>query len=70
MIVIKNNNINYRKNIVRELHTLKHRKKYLYQTLYHSTEKRYPEDYEYFDSLKREYDVVKDKIELLENLCQ
>lgn len=63
-------NINYRKNIVKELHTLKHRKKYLYQTLYHSTEKRYPEDYEWLDSLKREYDIVKEKILMLETLCQ
>ena len=61
---------NYRKNIVRELHTLKHRKKYLYQTLYHSTSKRYPEDYEWLDSLKREYNIVKEKILMLESLCQ
>ncbi len=68
MNIIKN--INYRKNIMRELHTLKHQKKYLYQTLYHSTVKRYPEDYEWLDSLKREYDIVKEKILMLESLCQ
>lgn len=63
-------NINYRKNIMRELHTLKHRKKYLYQTLYHSNKKRYPEDYEWLDSLEREYNIVKEKVLLLETLCK
>lgn len=67
---MENKSINYRKNIVRQLHILKHRKKYLYQELYHSSAKRYPEDYEWLDSMKREYDVVREKIELLENLCQ
>lgn len=60
--------VNYRKNIVRELHNLKHGRKLLYQTLYHSDEKRYPEDYEWLDSLKRKYEMINEKISLLERL--
>ena len=62
--------INYRKNIVRELHILKHRKKYLYQTLYHPTSRRYTEDCEWLNSLAKEYEIVKEKIEMLERLCK
>ena len=62
--------INYRKNIVRELHGLKHRKKYLYQTLYHSKEKRWPEDSDWLDPMKKEYDIILEKILLLEKILE
>ena len=62
------NKVNYRKNIVRELHNLKHRKKYLYQTIYHPTKRRYPEDYSWIDILQKEYEITNAKIELLEKI--
>lgn len=62
--------VNYRKNIIRELHNLKHRKKYIYQTLYHSNTRRYPEDYEWLDGLKKEYDIIQEKIEMLERISK
>ena len=62
--------VNYRKNLVRELHNLKHRKKQIYQTLYHSNTKRYPEDYAWLDSLEKEYQIIEKQIQLLECICQ
>lgn len=54
-----------RKNVMREYHETVHRRKYLYQTLYHSSQKCYYEDYEWIDSMIKELEIVKEKEEML-----
>ena len=58
----------YRKNLVRNIHELKHKKKYLYQEIYHSNTRRFPEDYDWIYSMKKEYEQICSTLEVLENI--
>lgn len=59
---------NYRKRIVHEIHRLKHRKKYIYQTIYHPKKRYYPEDQPWLDSLAKEYEQIEEQVKLLEHI--
>lgn len=68
----KEKKINYRKRVTHELHKLKHRKKYIYKQLHpqNPTGKIYPEDYEWINNLCKEYEMIEEKIDLLEKILK